>query len=456
MTAAVDASIREVLGGPEGPRIAAFFDFDGTLVDGLPAGGFPPARLPSRVRRLRSRSDPRTLAGRREEELVQAGERAFTGGLAGRLRREAWALVQAHRRMGHTLVLVSCVTRYQVAPLARALGIEHILCTTLETAEGVITGRLTGPPLRGPAKAEAVREFAAAHDIDLESSHGYADAFDDLPFLEALGRPCAINPAPELSQVAAWYGWPTLALGRRRHPEPLALVRSLAAAYGGALVGAGTGLGIALQGSDRRRAGEDALMMASEAFLRIAGARLRVEGREHLWSSRPAVFVFNHQSALDIPVVLRLMERDYSSFAKAELAKIPGLAHAFRAIDVTFVDRAAAVALDGRDLVGSAVKQLNQGISLLIAPEGTRSLTPMPGPFKKGAFLIARRAGVPVVPIVIANAGQLMWRNARTVRAGQIDVTVHRPIDVATWKPGEFRARVEDVRKFYVDTLVNG
>ena len=71
--------------------------------------------------------------------------------------------------------------------------------------------------------------------------------------------------------------------------------------------------------------------------------------------------------------------------------------------------------------------KLADGVSIAIAPEGTRSLSDRLGPFKKGAFHIAMQAGVPIVPIVIRNAGELMWRNSFWLRPGTVDVRVLEP-----------------------------
>ena len=80
------------------------------------------------------------------------------------------------------------------------------------------------------------------------------------------------------------------------------------------------------------------------------------------------------------------------------------------------------------------VDKLREGVSIAIAPEGTRSVSYRLGPFKKGAFHIAMQAGVPVVPIVIRNAGELMWRNSFWLRPGTVDVRVLKPIPTHKWK----------------------
>ncbi|HEY3872741.1 MAG TPA: HAD-IB family hydrolase, partial [Actinocrinis sp.] len=393
----------------------------------------------------------RLWAGESEDELARHAERVFSGQLAARLRPGAWSLVKAHQRRGHIVAIVTAAARWQVAPMAARLGVEHVLCGEPQIEEGRLTGALPEPILRGGAKAAAVLDFARAHGIDPAASHAYADSIDDLPFLESVGAPCALCPSTALAAAARARGWDVLRLDRRGAVGPVTAARS-AAVWSGILTGIGAGLGLAAVGMDRREAAELGTAVASRAALELGGVQVRVQGGAHL-AVRPAVFLFNHQSWLDGAVLARLLGRDYTGFAKAELARVPGLGRFGRLLDVVFVDRGA----DGAaDCFRPALDLLARGVSLAVAPEGTRSATPAPGPFHKGAFLIARAARVPVVPVVIRNTGRLMPRTARTVRAGRIDVVVHPPLDVAAWRIAELGDRIEDVRRLYVDTLMTG
>jgi WS/DGAT/MGAT family acyltransferase len=101
------------------------------------------------------------------------------------------------------------------------------------------------------------------------------------------------------------------------------------------------------------------------------------------------------------------------------------------------------------------VQRLEDGISLVIAPEGTRSATPSLGPFKKGAFHVAMQAGVPVVPIVIRNAGELMWRGAATIHPGTVQVKVLPPVSTEGWTADDLDEKVAEVRAAYVDALAH-
>jgi 1-acyl-sn-glycerol-3-phosphate acyltransferase len=253
-----------------------------------------------------------------------------------------------------------------------------------------------------------------------------------------------------MARVAAQESWPILRMDDRPGADPIALARTVAA-YGGVFTGLAAGIGTGLFGVDSRHAAENGVRLASELGLGLAGVRVEVKGARHLWTHRPAIFLFTHQSALDLPIVVHLLEGGCTGLVKTELRQTPGLAQALRLMDWTFVDRGASEGAG--NALAAAVRQLAEGRSLAVAPEGTRSLTPAPGPFKHGAFLIARRAGVPVVPIVIRNSGRLMAKSTRTIHSGRVDVCVHPAIDVSSWKARQIPERVEEVHRLYVDTI---
>ena len=100
-----------------------------------------------------------------------------------------------------------------------------------------------------------------------------------------------------------------------------------------------------------------------------------------------------------------------------------------------------------------AIEKLHSGISVAIAPEGTRMPTPRLGRFKKGAFHLAMQAGVPIVPIVIHNAGDVMWKKDFTAHSGTVKVTVGEPISTEGWVSEKIDSYIDDVRSFYDRTL---
>jgi HAD superfamily hydrolase (TIGR01490 family) len=469
--------IAEVETGPQGPEIAAFFDFDGTLIDGYSLGAFARHHLRSGqvtpadigrmlligMRGVTTEEDfenffvlgMRSWAGRSEDELVELGERLWSQGIAGSLYPEAWRLVEAHRRAGHTVVLASSATRFQVEPAARAMGVEHVLVTPVEIENGLCTGRPGGPPLWRAGKAAAVRAFGADHGIDMINSYAYSNGAEDVAFLATVGRSRALNPEPGLAVEAARKNWPIAHFRSRGRPGAREVARTLGV-LGGTLGGFGTGIALgavnALMGTGTRRDAVDlALTLGGEFGTALGGVKLDVRGAEHLVDPRPAVFLFNHQSQLDVIIIAKLLRSGFSAVAKKEAANIPGFGLAFRLADVAFVDRTNTAS--AKAALEPAVQRLREGVSLVIAPEGTRSATPALGRFKKGAFHVAMQAGVPIVPIVIRNAGELMWRGASTVREGTVQVTVLPPIPTTDWTVEELDKHVEEVRDRYVETL---
>jgi putative phosphoserine phosphatase/1-acylglycerol-3-phosphate O-acyltransferase len=179
--------------------------------------------------------------------------------------------------------------------------------------------------------------------------------------------------------------------------------------------------------------------------------KLNVTGEENLERARPAVLIFNHQSGLDVAVLGALVRHDLTGVAKKELRRDPRFAPIGLVADVAYIDRSNSK--QARAALEPAVEKLRAGISIAIAPEGTRSPTPRLGRFKKGAFHLAMQAGVPIVPIVIRNAGDLMWRGSFVIRPGVVDVAVLEPIDVSGWNAEDLGERVEEVHDLFARTL---
>jgi putative phosphoserine phosphatase / 1-acylglycerol-3-phosphate O-acyltransferase len=225
-----------------------------------------------------------------------------------------------------------------------------------------------------------------------------------------------------------------------------------AAFYGALLGAASTAAAVGLARRSRRQMVDLTCSVAGDLGLALAGIDVEVRGAEHLWSARPCVFVFNHQSKVDVPLLMKLLRGGFTAVAKAEAASIPLWGAMFRLAGVAFVDRGNT--RQAKEALEPAVRKLrDEGWSLAIAPEGTRSPTPRLGRFKKGAFHIALQAGVPMVPIVIHDAGEVMWRGHQTLRGGTVHVDVLPPIDTSTWSTETLAQHVADVREQFVAVL---
>jgi putative phosphoserine phosphatase/1-acylglycerol-3-phosphate O-acyltransferase len=151
---------------------------------------------------------------------------------------------------------------------------------------------------------------------------------------------------------------------------------------------------------------------------------------------------------------MKLVRNSFTSVGKAEAKRIPFFGVMFQLAGVAFVERGNTA--QARKALDPAVAKIrDDGLSLVIAPEGTRSPTPRLGPFKKGAFHIAMQAGVPIVPIVIRNAGEIMWRGAQTVRSGRVDVAVLPPVPTTDWTADTIAQQVDSVREQFIDVLAH-
>jgi 1-acyl-sn-glycerol-3-phosphate acyltransferase len=184
-------------------------------------------------------------------------------------------------------------------------------------------------------------------------------------------------------------------------------------------------------------------MKAVRAGLRIAGVRVRVEGLENI-PVGVCIFAANHVSNVDPLAFVPAIPRRVSLLAKKEVFRIPILSKAMRLAKLIPVDRADREA--AASSVERAVECLKQGLSFAVYPEGTRSRDGRLLPFKKGTFVMAIEAGVPVVPVSIAGAQRLMRKGDWKVQPGEVIVRFGPPVDASDYKMerrAELLARVE-------------
>ena len=175
---------------------------------------------------------------------------------------------------------------------------------------------------------------------------------------------------------------------------------------------------------------------------RLVGMRVRVEGLENI-PPGVCLFVANHTSNADPPAIVGAIPRRISILAKGSLFRIPIMSQAFRLASFVPVDRSdreAAIAS-----VDRAAEYLKRGVSLLIYPEGTRSPDGRLLPFKKGAFVMAIKAGVPIVPVAAAGAHRVMRKKELAIHPGEVVVRFQPPIDASAYtleQRDELAARV--------------
>jgi 1-acyl-sn-glycerol-3-phosphate acyltransferase len=159
----------------------------------------------------------------------------------------------------------------------------------------------------------------------------------------------------------------------------------------------------------------------------LAGIRTRVAGREHVPAGQAVVFCSNHESNIDPPILFRALHPRLHVLFKAELRKLPLLGKALQIggfVPIERTSREQAMAA-----IDQAAESLRQGNSFLTFPEGTRSRTGALLPFKRGPFLMAIKAQVPIVPVAIQGARASMRKGSRILRPVTVSVRIGEPVE---------------------------
>ena len=466
-------SVAEVQASPQGPQVGAFFDLDGTLVAGFTGVVMTQDRFRRRqmsvgefigmvqagLNHQLGRSEfedligkgARMLRGNSVADVDELAERLFVQKIVSRIYPEMREIVRAHMARGHTVVLSSSALTVQVEPVARFLGINNVLSNKFETDEnGLITGEVAEPIIWGPGKARAVQRFAKGNGIDLSKSYFYADGDEDVALMYLVGNPRPTNPAGKMAAVAEKRGWPVLRFSSRSGASPVSQVRTVAGIASMVPVAAGA-LGVGLLTRNKRTGVNFFTSVFGRTLLATIGINLNVLGKENLTAKRPAVFIFNHRNQADPLIAGSLVNDNFTSVGKKELEGDPIVGTIGKILDAAFIDRDdPQKAVEGLKKVEDLARK---GLSILIAPEGTRLDTTEVGPFKKGPFRIAMSAGIPIVPIVIRNAEVIAARDSSTFNPGTVDVIVYPPIPVDDWTHDNLNERIAEVRQLYLDTL---
>jgi putative phosphoserine phosphatase/1-acylglycerol-3-phosphate O-acyltransferase len=456
-----------------GPRVAALFDFDGTIIAGYSVFAFLQEKF---RRREMSREElvgtadaiaryglgrldfaglmatgAKFARGVPEERYLDLGEALFEKHLARRIYPETRDIIRAHQDLGHTVVIVSSATIYQVGPAAHELGIARVLCTKYEVEGGVFTGEVVRPLCFGPGKATAAEALAEELGLDLAKSYFYTDSPDDLPLLERVGKPRLLNPGGRLGEIAAERHWPVQHFDSRRRPGVIDYLRGMSPmpTLAGAIAAS---LPILALTRSARETANFVIGTFGDYASAIVGVDLDVRGEKNLWLARPCLFLFNHQSQADVFIIAKLVRRDMTGIGKKELRKVPLLGRLMEMGGMVFVDRAKTRdAIEAMAPLVNAIKR--EGKSVCIAPEGTRTLTPRLGPFKKGAFHLAIQAGVPIVPIVIHNSADVQPKHEVVMRSATVRVDVLPPVDTSRWRAATIDRHVREVRTMFLDCL---
>jgi 1-acyl-sn-glycerol-3-phosphate acyltransferase len=167
------------------------------------------------------------------------------------------------------------------------------------------------------------------------------------------------------------------------------------------------------------------------SILAASGIQVRVTGMENIDPAESYIYMSNHQSNFDIPVLLAFLKVQFRWLAKEELFKIPFFGYAMQRVGYISINRS-----DRRSAFLSlkrAAQIIRGGVSVLIFPEGTRSLDGQIRPFKKGGFILALDAGVPIVPVVIRGTRSIMPKERLRIRPGRVSLEILAPIDTTAY-----------------------
>lgn len=168
-------------------------------------------------------------------------------------------------------------------------------------------------------------------------------------------------------------------------------------------------------------------LFGARQWLRFSGVRVKVRGLEHLDPKQPYVFVSNHRSYLDTAAMFIYTGRRIGLLAKKELLKVPVLGVGMGFVNVMAIDRSNRES--AIRTTEAAAQRIKSGVSFAVFVEGTRAKPGELLPFKKGAFYMARQAGVPVVPVAIKNSDVLMGKGPGEARSGTLEMVIMPPVE---------------------------
>jgi len=160
------------------------------------------------------------FVGDRVDEMVKEADECFRRHIKPRFYREALERIAEHQNKGDIVVLLSAGSKYVVGHIASALGIEYIASGAI-VRDGIFTCELEQPVCYGHGKVQRAERFCSARNVCLEESTFYTDSSSDLPMLELVRCPVAVNPDPILKREARRWGWPILFFNKRLGSAPL-------------------------------------------------------------------------------------------------------------------------------------------------------------------------------------------------------------------------------------------
>jgi len=186
-------------------------------------------------------------------------------------------------------------------------------------------------------------------------------------------------------------------------------------------------------------------------ILALSNIRVTVKGLSNLRPGRSYIYMANHMSNFDIPVLQAFLPVQFRWLAKAELYKIPVFGYAMKRagyISIDRFDRKSAI-----ESLNKAVKIIRNGISVVIFPEGTRSRTHNIQPFKKGGFILAVDSGVPIIPIIIHGTERIMPKKQMLIKPGNVTLEIAKPIHSSDYTRETKDDLMDNVRDIFLKSF---
>ena len=152
------------------------------------------------------------LVGKAPEELARWHTQFMREKIAGMILPKAEALIAQHRAQGHTLMIITATNAFITAPIAKRLGIDLLIATEPELRDGFYTGDITGTPCYREGKVERLNAWLQKNNRTLENSFFYSDSHNDLPLLQQVDKPVAVDPDEKLKAFAEENGWSVMSL----------------------------------------------------------------------------------------------------------------------------------------------------------------------------------------------------------------------------------------------------
>lgn len=190
----------------------------------------------------------------------------------------------------------------------------------------------------------------------------------------------------------------------------------------------------------------------SQLLLWSVLARVRVRGLEKIDRSRTYLYVANHQSYIDIPALFANLPVNFRIMAKESLFSVPFLGWHLKRSGHIPIDRSSSKS--GLKSLYAAAERVKSGTSLIVFPEGTRSIDGDIHEFKGGSFLLATRAGVPIVPITINGTRAVLKKDSWHLHPGRVEMIVHDPIDVSPYTPKNIQDLARLTREVVVKDFI--